>query len=49
MVRERKALPKIWLTSQIQEDLETYREIKRRGKREMINSKNETWENNSPK
>jgi hypothetical protein len=35
--RERKYLYEIWLTSQAQEDLETYREIKRRVKKEMMN------------
>jgi hypothetical protein len=47
MERKRKYFYKIWLTSQAQEDLETYREIKTTVKREEINIKYETWENNA--
>jgi hypothetical protein len=47
MERKRKSFYQIRLTSQAQEDLETYREIKRTVKREVINRKNETWENNA--
>jgi hypothetical protein len=34
----------IWLTSQVQEDLEPYREIKRIAERGVMNTEDETWE-----